>query len=194
MGRWPYSNRSVVEDCRSIDINWLHRESRFQDSYSGSIFWKNHFGEKTSSLGYKLHIDFGEQPEGWIKLEYSFTNRGESGKDPVEIRIDIVTTPCNFGGYRYWFVCPLFASGEYCGRRVGKIYLPPGGRYYGCRHCYDLTYTSSQEHDKTRDRYRRLDYETLVAMMRRGEGELPDLRAATELLDRARVGLGKWGW
>ena len=26
----------------------------------------------------------------------------------------------------------------------GKLYLPPGGKYYGCRHCYDLTYESSQ--------------------------------------------------
>jgi hypothetical protein len=31
---------------------------------------------------------------------------------------------------------------------VGKLYLPPGGRYYGCRHCYDLTYTSCQESHK----------------------------------------------
>ena len=25
------------------------------------------------------------------------------------------------------------------------MYLPPGGTYFGCRHCYDLTYTSCQE-------------------------------------------------
>ena len=45
--------------------------------------------------------------------------------------------------YTAWFVCPLVG----CGRRVGKLYLPPGGRYYGCRHCYRLTYESAQEHD-----------------------------------------------
>lgn len=32
-----------------------------------------------------------------------------------------------------------------CHRRVGCLYLPPGGNYFGCRHCYDLTYRSSQE-------------------------------------------------
>jgi hypothetical protein len=26
-----------------------------------------------------------------------------------------------------------------CNRRVGKHYLPPGARYFGCRHCYDFT-------------------------------------------------------
>jgi len=31
---------------------------------------------------------------------------------------------------------------------VGKLYLPPGGKYFGCRHCYNLTYKSCQESDK----------------------------------------------
>jgi hypothetical protein len=31
---------------------------------------------------------------------------------------------------------------------VSKLHLPPGGRYFGCRHCYDLTYTSCQESRK----------------------------------------------
>ena len=48
------------------------------------------------------------------------------------------------GGVRWWFLCTLTCDGRYCGRRVGKLYLPPGGRYYGCRHCYDLTYKSCQ--------------------------------------------------
>ena len=30
---------------------------------------------------------------------------------------------------------------------MGKLYLPPGGRYFGCRHCHDLTYRSRQESD-----------------------------------------------
>ena len=30
---------------------------------------------------------------------------------------------------------------------MGKLYLPPGARYY-CRHCYELTYTSCQESRK----------------------------------------------
>jgi len=35
-----------------------------------------------------------------------------------------------------------------CGRRVAKLYLPRGARYFGCRHCYDLTYLSCQRSDK----------------------------------------------
>jgi hypothetical protein len=63
----------------------------------------------------------------------------------------IATTRPRFGGLRWWFVCPLTVNGRPCGRRVGKLYLPPAGRYFGCRHCHDLTYTSCQTHDKRVD-------------------------------------------
>lgn len=56
-----------------------------------------------------------------------------------DIRLD--TTPYNYGGKRYWFLCPV------CGKRVGKLYLLPEGRYFACRACNNLTYRSSKEHD-----------------------------------------------
>jgi len=68
-----------------------------------------------------------------------------------------MSTPCNYGGVRHWFVCPgcieeLEAHGvsDYlgeearCGRRVAKLYLPPGGRLFLCRHCYGLAYLSQR--------------------------------------------------
>ena len=41
-------------------------------------------------------------------------------------------------------------------RRVRKLYLPPRGRYFGCRQCHDLTYTSCQESHKDDRAYRML--------------------------------------
>ena len=41
-------------------------------------------------------------------------------------------------------------------RRVAKLYLPPGGRYFGSRQAYGLTYTSCQESGKFDGLYRRL--------------------------------------
>ena len=32
-----------------------------------------------------------------------------------------------------------------CSRRAAKLHLPPGARYFACRRCYDLTYTSCQD-------------------------------------------------
>ena len=37
---------------------------------------------------------------------------------------------------------------------MDKLHLPPA-RYFGCRRCHDLTYTSCQEHDKRADALRR---------------------------------------
>ena len=51
---------------------------------------------------------------------------------------------CNFGGYRWWFICPLVVNGNVCGRRVGALYLG-GEEYFGCRHCYNLTYECQKE-------------------------------------------------
>src|SRR5262249_11129670 len=59
--------------------------------------------------------------------------------------IALTTTRPHFGGLRWWFVCPLVRNGQECNRRVAKLYLPPGGRYFGCRHCYGLTYTTCPE-------------------------------------------------
>ena len=69
----------------------------------------------------------------------------------VDYHVRLTTTRPRFGGLRWWFLCPLLVQGWPCNRRVGKLYLPPGGRYYGCRHCYDLTYRRVQEHDKRVD-------------------------------------------
>ena len=68
--------------------------------------------------------------------------------DSAEQRIELTTTDCNYGRFRYWFVCPVVKDGVYCGNRCAKLYLPPGGQYFGCRECYDLTYESCQKSHK----------------------------------------------
>ena len=67
----------------------------------------------------------------------------------------------------------LLAGGGPCGRRVGKLYLPPGGRYYGCRHCHRLTYSSCQDSHKYDGAWRRMaldmgeDFATVKRAMQR---------------------------
>jgi hypothetical protein len=77
-----------------------------------------------------------------VQLAYRCPATGEQLAYPVRL----VTTRCHFGGSRWWFRCPLVKNGHPCGRRVRRLYLR--GRYFGCRHCHDLTYTSSQESDR----------------------------------------------
>ena len=68
-----------------------------------------------------------------INIQYTWDS------EELNYEIKLATTPCNYGGFRYWFLCPK------CNRRVVKLYL---NKYYYCRHCHNLTYRSCQQHDK----------------------------------------------
>jgi hypothetical protein len=104
--------------------------------------------EQTSSISYEVNTRDGSS---WVRLFYTF----KESKDAIDYRIRLVTTQPRFGGLRWWFICPPNVNGRSCGRRVGKLYLPPRSRYFCCRHCHELTYTSAQEHDKRVDGLRR---------------------------------------
>lgn len=49
-------------------------------------------------------------------------------------------TPCNYGGKRRWFLCPI------CKRRVGKLYTTRLDNRFACRKCHNLTFESSKTH------------------------------------------------
>jgi hypothetical protein len=66
---------------------------------------------------------------------YTLTDR-DGNKTDYKYAVSLVTTPCNFGGIRYWFACPV------CSRRVGGLYLVLGDAYFVCRGCNNLTYRS----------------------------------------------------
>lgn len=58
-----------------------------------------------------------------------------SGKD-YRYAIQIATTPCHYGGYRYWWQCPN------CNKRVGVLYR---AGLYICRHCMGFNYKSQHQ-------------------------------------------------
>jgi hypothetical protein len=71
---------------------------------------------------------------------YTQTDRETEEKKDFDYQVQLTTTSCKFGGLRHWFICPLIKQGRSCGRRVGTLYK--GGNYFGCRHCFELTYSS----------------------------------------------------
>lgn len=127
-----------VEGCHSLDTSDLRRWKLLTPgTRSGSFHWGE--GEKRSTVGYTLAA---EAASATLVPTYNIVKTGER----MEYSIRLVTTPCHFGGLRWWFICPLVVSGVACGGRVRKLYLP--GRYFGCRKCLDLTYRSTQESDR----------------------------------------------
>lgn len=85
-------------------------------------------------------LDCGRENCEWPRLN--------AESEDVRIPVRLQTTPTQFGGERWWFTCPLVVNGIACNRRVGKLYLPPRAKYFGCRTCHGLTYQSSQEAHK----------------------------------------------
>lgn len=138
--RW--SKKDVVEDCYAIDTADLKRWKLLVPGIAdrfGSLEWRRGREEKpSSSVSYRLTVGSNA---GTLRLLYSIKSLNAELDYPVEL----VATPCHLGGVRWWFICPLARNGVACGRRVRKLYL--NGRYFGCRHCHNLTYRSTQESD-----------------------------------------------
>jgi hypothetical protein len=73
-----------------------------------------------------------------LRLQYSLTERGAEPQSIDQV-VQIISTPCHFGGARRWFECP----GPSCdGRRVATLFL--GGTYFLCRNCCGLAYSSER--------------------------------------------------
>ena len=78
----------------------------------------------------------------------------DSGAEQIYIgeqAVRIVSTRCNYGGLRAWFVCPQ------CGRRVGVLYRKPLLTHFLCRHCQNLSYQLTKyRRSKLEEFYRRI--------------------------------------
>ena len=142
MGRYHWNKKYIVEDCRSVSVAFLKKHDYFCGFRSGSIIWKNSYGEQTSSISVSVYT---LEEDKYVRFYYTITKRNTGEKIKCDYKVQLVKTPCNYGGFRYWFICPIYKNGVYCGRRVGKLYLAPGTNYYGCRHCYNLSYESRNE-------------------------------------------------
>ncbi len=144
MGRYYFDKKDTVEDCRSVSISFLRKHGYLSEPccMSGTISWKNSCGEETSSIGILVSTLDGDD---YVRFQYATTDRNSGEKTEYDYRVSLTTTPCNLGGVRHWFICPLSKGGVYCGRRVAKLYKAPGASYFGCRHCYNLSYESRNE-------------------------------------------------
>ena len=114
--------RRTVEQTRSIDISALKRAGFIIGKLPGN-WWVHR---------YKL-FEEGIWPKTWNERTIVLKERET---------LRLTYAPWNFGGRRAYLLCD-------CGRRVGKLYSPPG-QPWRCRHCYDLTYRARQVSSRDR--------------------------------------------
>jgi hypothetical protein len=123
--RWD--SKITTESRYWLDIRRLKKQGLLRPGTMGLLSWSWR-DKKTGTIGYMMEAD---------RMVLIYRHRPHGGEwEPVEA-ISFDRTPCNYGGFRTWFLCP------HCRRRVALIY--GAGKYFLCRHCYDLTYASQQE-------------------------------------------------
>ena len=132
MPRYYYPNaRNTTEKTPSISIFWLNQNHYLYVRKEGSISWRRR-GVVTGPVLFSIEID--KPDESYIRLSY------------LNLSDDIyrlTRVPCFLGGYRWFFECRATRNGDYCGNRVGILYLKDNK--FMCRECANLSYQSCNE-------------------------------------------------
>ena len=138
-------SKAIAERSNGLSIFWLKKYGYLQKGggfKSGGIKWT--YGSSESSIGFVVTTNMqdisGEDDN--IRLQYAQADRWSGKKENLDYKIRLTTTSCNYGGVRYWFICPLSKNRIYCGRRVGVLYNID--KYYGCRRCGEIAYYSQR--------------------------------------------------
>jgi len=137
MARYYYSSKHEADYLKQVSVYFLKKHGYFDTGFhSGTINWSR-FGEETGKISIQSTLFGGEK---YVRFIYTSTNRETGDKTDYDYNIQLTSSPCYFGGERYWFVCPFYSHGVYCGKRVGTLYL--GDKYFACRHCNNLSWNS----------------------------------------------------
>lgn len=129
-GNWSrWDRKTTTDDVPRLDIRALNKDGLLCTVGSvGSITWSYH-GEISGSVGFRVLKN---------SLVLIYRNRNAHGKwqnmyEPIKLD----RTPCNFGGNRYWFLCPG------CNKRIAVLY--GSGPRFLCQPCSGVVYASKNE-------------------------------------------------
>ncbi|MFC1630055.1 hypothetical protein ACFL06_00775 [Patescibacteria group bacterium] len=131
--------KAVAEQSNPLSVFWFKKQGYLDKNRgysSGVITWSYLSGRNKSSVEFSLERKKWDMSteETYLTLRYKYTNHFTGEIDHLDYEIRLATSPCNYGGVRYWFVCP------YCNKRVGMLYLVR--KYFNCRHCGKIAYLS----------------------------------------------------
>src|SRR5210317_511967 len=102
-GRGVWNRKIRVDEARSIDILDLQRKEVFSkgSAWSWTSSWSRN-GEVVASISYRVESD-DNGPIG-LRFIYTITNNYKAEKKDYSYIIPVVSTPCNYGGKRWWFI------------------------------------------------------------------------------------------
>jgi hypothetical protein len=130
-GRCRTRNRGTVEEALRLDMATLRRLGFLLPGTitTGPVSWTRG-GERAGSI--TLKVDLSSLDDAHAVLTYT-----ADGKPTVQ-RVQLVAEPCRFGGYRFYWLCPVMKW-----RRCAMLAYA-GGRF-ASRQAQRLTYATQSE-------------------------------------------------
>lgn len=138
MGGWGSGRsggRPTADMSKRIDIAWMVRKRLAVPgcTTAGTLRW-NIGGDPAGSISYTA--DMRDLDAAELRLSYT---RGEGNeREHVNQTVRLVYTEPNYGGRRWWIICP------YRHNRCGKLYLPNWGDRFAGRRAWRLGYHSQR--------------------------------------------------
>ena len=126
--------RPALEALRRAAPGFAIPEGRWLDLPEGRVAWSRD-GEPwaAAEVGLRLGLNWGV-----ATLRYDIEHL-TCATGPQNETVALTTTPCRFGGLRWWWRCPE------TDRRCAKLLLPNGGRRFLSRGAHGLAYSSQSE-------------------------------------------------
>ncbi len=116
-------NKRTIEQFYKVDIKWFKQVFKQTDIF-------NH------EITYVINRDNGGLKRETTQIVPFQWDKSKNKLIYGDRDIFVNTTPCNYGGERYWFECGT------CCKNVGILYFT--GKTWECRKCGDLVYSSQQ--------------------------------------------------
>jgi hypothetical protein len=150
MGRsYGWGWRPELDGLIFLDAARLNTLGFLVGHVTGKLVWKSSYCVKSTV---SVEVDTMED-YGFTRVNYK-TSSDIREEEELDYYIYMTTTPCNFGGMRWWLQCPIVGGNIRCGRRVRRLYKY--GRYFGCRQCFNLCYSEQSENKRYRSSFFRL--------------------------------------
>jgi hypothetical protein len=130
-----YSTRSYTDDYLDLDIRLMNQRGWLNKSNYQNLSWKRN-GQEIGSIKFLVwtRVQFPEEIPN-IKMRYNVRKNAGAWQE-LDYKINLTTTKCNFGGVRYWFICPD------CNKRVCVLYADI---LFKCRSCLGIVHKSRNE-------------------------------------------------
>lgn len=126
-GSGRQSGLPATSEAKRVDIRYIRKQGWLYSGARGSLSW-NRGGTPCGNVGYRIKGDT-------FTLDYRVRAYNEDWESVV-LDVPLLTTPCRYGGHRYYFQCP----NQHCRRRCEVLYM--AARYFLCRKCCGYLYAS----------------------------------------------------